>query len=317
MKKLLYSILFILAIAGYSYGDTVVDGISGGGGVSEGDDVTFGSGIFNTTLDDATGNEVAVLLNVTTNKLTSGNDTILEIRGWDTASPDTSYGINYTVNGSTKFYVDNVGLGKLQGGLITSSIQSRVDSQSVNIQAGRTFTTGGAKAVTVTGSHTGNTGTIGLSIQPTWNQTGSAYGTDLLINRKETAIGSGDQLLFDAQVDDVSKFSIDNNGSSDTGGAVAFSGISTATVDYTIGNFKDDPTFFIECDATLGNISTTLPPVADKKGRLLEVKLLSAANGCYVDGNGAETIDGVSGKTITTLNDSISFIAGSSQWLVH
>lgn len=40
MKKLLYSLLLILAIAGYSYSDTVVDGV-GGGGVSEGTDVGF------------------------------------------------------------------------------------------------------------------------------------------------------------------------------------------------------------------------------------------------------------------------------------
>ena len=100
-------------------------------------------------------------------------------------------------------------------------------------------------------------------------------------------------------------------------GAVAFSGISTATVDYVIGNFVDDPTFFIECDATLGNISTTLPPVADKKGRLLEIKLVSAANGCYVDGNGAETIDGATGQAITTQYNSMSLIAGSLEWLIY
>ena len=100
-------------------------------------------------------------------------------------------------------------------------------------------------------------------------------------------------------------------------GAVAFSGISTATVDYAIGNFEDDPTFFIECDATLGNISTTLPPLADKKGRLLEVKLISATNGCYLDGNGAETIDGAAGQTITTQYNIISLIAGATEWLIR
>lgn len=99
--------------------------------------------------------------------------------------------------------------------------------------------------------------------------------------------------------------------------AVAFSGISSIAADYVMGNFTTDPTFFIECDATLGNISTTLPPIADKKGRLLEIKLMSAANGCYVDGNGAETIDWVAGKAITIRGNAISLIAGSTQWLIY
>ena len=99
--------------------------------------------------------------------------------------------------------------------------------------------------------------------------------------------------------------------------AVAFSGISTITADYVMGNFTTDPTFFVECDTTFNNVSVTLSPVADKKGRLMEVKLMSAANDCYIDGNGAETIDGASGQVITTLNDSLSLIAGSTQWLIH
>ena len=40
-----------------------------------------------------------------------------------------------------------------------------------------------------------------LGILPTYNQlSGTAANTDLLINRTQTAIGSGTQLLIDAQV---------------------------------------------------------------------------------------------------------------------
>ena len=98
---------------------------------------------------------------------------------------------------------------------------------------------------------------------------------------------------------------------------VAFSGISSITSDYAIGNFDADPTWFIPCDATLGNISTTLPPVADKLGRLIEMKLTSATNGCYFDGNGAETIDGATGQAITTQYNIISLIAGATEWLIR
>lgn len=317
MKKILYSLLFILAIAGHSYGDTVVDGVDGGGGgVSEGDDVTFGFGVFSSVLDNATGDEVALSIEYITNKATSGNDTGLFVNQVDTASPGTSLLMDLRKDSVSKFKVDNAG--KVTATAVLAPIISTAASNQTLIVQNKIFNNADTAVLMVTATMGQGEGEefIGVSIEPIYNQTGTAAATDLRINRSGTT-GSGDQLLFDAQVDDVSKFSIDNNGSSDTGGAVAFSGISTVTADYVIGNFEDDPTWFIECDATLGNISTTLPPVADKKGRLLEVNLVSAANGCYLDGNGAETISGETGKAITIQYNSVSLIAGSTQWLIY
>ena len=59
-----------------------------------------------------------------------------------------------------------------------------------------------------------NTGSqIGLKLAPTYNQaSGTASNTDLLINRTQTAVGSGAQLLIDAQVGGASKFSVTNTG---------------------------------------------------------------------------------------------------------
>lgn len=51
-----------------------------------------------------------------------------------------------------------------------------------------------------------------VEIAPVYNQTGTAGATDLLINRTETAVGSGAQNLIDAQVGTVSKFSVSNAG---------------------------------------------------------------------------------------------------------
>jgi hypothetical protein len=60
---------------------------------------------------------------------------------------------------------------------------------------------------------------IGVGITPSYNQTSStAANTDLLINRTETAVGSGAQLLFDAQVGGVSKFRVTNKGHINTNG---------------------------------------------------------------------------------------------------
>ena len=77
-----------------------------------------------------------------------------------------------------------------------------------------------------TGNQTGNlfnvarftsTSTSGqvtaFAITPTYNQaSGNAANTDLLINRTQTAVGSGTQRLIDAQVGGVSQFSVTNGG---------------------------------------------------------------------------------------------------------
>lgn len=59
-----------------------------------------------------------------------------------------------------------------------------------------------------------------FAITPTYNQTsGTAANTDLLINRTQTAVGSGAQLLIDAQVSTSSRFNVDTTGAMAIGGA--------------------------------------------------------------------------------------------------
>ncbi len=58
---------------------------------------------------------------------------------------------------------------------------------------------------------TGNTKTL-LSVSGTANQTGTASYTGLLVNVAETSVGTGDNRLLDLQVDDSSKFIVDNQG---------------------------------------------------------------------------------------------------------
>lgn len=63
-------------------------------------------------------------------------------------------------------------------------------------------------------TNTATSGTsIGLSLTPTYNQTsGTAANTDLLINRTETAVGSGAQVFIDCQVGGSSRFQVMNDG---------------------------------------------------------------------------------------------------------
>jgi hypothetical protein len=53
---------------------------------------------------------------------------------------------------------------------------------------------------------------VGLSLNPTYNQSATAGATDLLINRTQTAVGSGAQRLIDAQVATVTQFNVTNAG---------------------------------------------------------------------------------------------------------
>ncbi len=62
----------------------------------------------------------------------------------------------------------------------------------------------------------------GVVIRPTYLQSGTAGATDLLINRTETSVGSGPQLLFDAQVGGNSKMVITNQGNVGIGSSTPF-----------------------------------------------------------------------------------------------
>jgi hypothetical protein len=98
---------------GYSFRQDNSTGIgqdSGGGevsiiatGVEQARFVDTGNHLINSLLDAATGNEIALDLNYTTNKVTSGDDTGLRINATDTASPGTSLFAEFVVGGVTKF----------------------------------------------------------------------------------------------------------------------------------------------------------------------------------------------------------------------
>lgn len=88
-----------------------------------------------------------------------------------------------------------------------------VTNGATNIVASRTLSNSGNVLFGISPTLTNGSGTnVSLDITPTLNQTATGAATDLRINRTETAIGSGAQLLIDAQVGGVSKFSVDRAG---------------------------------------------------------------------------------------------------------
>lgn len=99
------------------------------------------------------------------------------------------------------------------GGFIGNAYSSTANNVAVTIQGTRTFNAAINAVSTGGGVVTNSTGQfVALLIQPSYTQTSTASATDLLINRTETSVGSGTQLLFDAQVASTSKFQITNKG---------------------------------------------------------------------------------------------------------
>jgi len=163
-------------------------------------------------LNDATGNEIAFLFEYETNKASSGNDSGLVINQTDTASPGTSLFFDAQVGGVSKFNINNNGAITVQGGVYSSTYNYL--SVNVPIQVKSYITGGNQHGIELTNSTSfaATSGSQGMvKITPTYNQTsGTAANTDLLINRTETAVGSGTQYLIDAQVGGTSKVLISN-----------------------------------------------------------------------------------------------------------
>ena len=82
-----------------------------GGGAFDADADTLITPLTPIVLDQTTGNEAALSLDYTTNKLTSGDDTGLLVNQTDTNSPGTSKLMDLQVGGVSKFSVNNAGVG--------------------------------------------------------------------------------------------------------------------------------------------------------------------------------------------------------------
>jgi len=90
----------------------------------------------------ATGNEIALDLQYTVNKATSGNDTGLLINQTDTASPGTSLLADFQVGGATKFNVDNAGVATFTEGSVASSVADGAAANAFILNSAALTTTG-------------------------------------------------------------------------------------------------------------------------------------------------------------------------------
>lgn len=100
----------------------------------------------------------------------------------------------------------------------------------------RNISTGGVVLAALGGTTTNSSGTYSaLALTPTYNQaSGTAANTDLLINRTETAVGSGAQYLFQAQVGGSDRFVFSNTGNYGSIGSIQLGVASAGSATLTL-----------------------------------------------------------------------------------
>lgn len=125
-----------------------------------------------------------------------------------------SFELNVVFGGSgNASRILKLGVATSAGGTVGKYITIR-NSTDVFEFVGGSSNTGSTRFINISGTNTATSGTnAGLSLLPIYNQaSGAAANTDLLINRTETAVGSGAQNLVDLQVGSSSKFKVSNTG---------------------------------------------------------------------------------------------------------
>jgi len=162
-----------------------------------------------------------------------------------------------------------------------------------------------------------------FTITPTYSESGTTSNTDLLINRTETSLGSGTQLLFDAQVGSVSKFNISNTGQIYMSGNVGIGTTSPTALLYvqSFSAASTTPTLVVRATSTqtsaiasFQNGSGTNLINIDSQGNL-NVATLTASSLVMSDaGKNLQSVTLGTGLSFsgTTLNASSAFTGGGT-----
>ncbi len=140
--------------------------------------------VFNRTLNDATENESAVVLNFETNKATSGSTTGLLLNFIDTATPSTDYFFQMLSNGASRLTLTTAGAAVLTGTLDASgtlTTASIITSTYPGAASAPAIRTTGALYAAGTGTTnfpqwmSQQTGTTAVT---TWDTAGTYYGVN-------------------------------------------------------------------------------------------------------------------------------------------
>lgn len=272
-------------------------------------------------------------INITQTWNTTGTPTLIKANVTNTASNGNAKLLDLQTGGVSRFSVNASGDVVVSGSngvrssiFYTNSIYPGVLTTTVALPAyvsALNATTANLFAVTMA-THAKYTQTSGangcLAIIPVYNQTsGTAANTDLLINRTQTAVGSGTQLLIDAQVGGTSKFSVSNTGKV----------VAAAAITHGVGSLTDAATVATDASAgnhfrvTLGGNRTLGNPTNGTDGQRVTWELIQ-------DGTGSRTItldtkfalgNDISSVTLTTTASKRDFLSavynsGADKWYV-
>lgn len=208
---------------------------------------------------------------------TGGNTDLLINRTQTGTGSGNQYLIDLQVASSSKFNVDNTGnitMGTSNAGIIKDSGSNNRFGFGAITNSYNAL--GGASANinhlfgSVTQTQSSGVGT-GVDIAFTLNQTSTAGFTDLLINRTQTAVGSGLQSFIDCQVASASLYTIANSGKQTKyagvtavgWGSPAIYGAGRSTAQtaavasvaaYTVG--AADGSFYVSCNVLVTTATT-------------------------------------------------------------
>lgn len=177
----------------------------------------------------------------------SGTSSFIDVMNLDnsgnlTVTGGFTAGSNTTISGSIT----------IQNNTVTTSVLAN-NNVALNFQNGRAYSTAiNAIAVYANGATITNSSGLfgGIVFTPTYNQTGSASSTDILINRTETSVGSGNQLFINAQVSGTSRFIVDHLGNITGNTLTLISGTTTTS--------GGTPSALVGLSAITGSASTFL-----------------------------------------------------------
>lgn len=114
------------------------------------------------------------------------------------------------------------------------------DALILNVRSAQTAD--GSSMVSLYGQSNGNNAfQTGLRIATTYNQSGTASSADLLINRTDVAIGSGNQRMVDARVNNTTRFFVNRGGDMWALGTLTGSAVFAGT--YTVGTLPNVTAF--------------------------------------------------------------------------
>lgn len=277
---------------------------------------------FSAVMDNATGNESGLKLECTTNKVTSGNDDCFVVDQIDTLSPAISLLASYRKNGTPMVTIDNAGEVRSEGGKFRIGNSNWHDSTGLHSLFGTTPIVINATSPNVainqvemakgTSSISSGIGG-GVAVLSTYNQSGTAKGRNIYSNISTISEGSGGLYHAEYQTERSTVFSVDDEGTMNVGGGVAFSGITTAFSNFSVP---------LNIHAILGNATTgaftvTLPPVASVPiGFEIQLKKWdSTMNTITLVGAGGETIDNELTCIVKDYKHHVTVYSNGSGWV--